>query len=94
MTTEIIKDTHFKKTASGLKPDAKGRITLSKVKMPEDVTYHVYTNDLGQIVLDPQITIPASEAWLYLNENAMGAVRRGLYEAAQGNVSKADLDAQ
>ena len=91
MTTDIIKDTHFKKTASGLKPDAKGRIRLSKAKMPEDVTYHVYTNDLGQIVLDPQITIPASEAWLFVNESAISTVRRGLHEAKQGSISKVDM---
>jgi hypothetical protein len=93
MTTDIIKDTHFKKAASGIKPDAKRRIVLPKGEAFEDVTYHIYTNDLGQIILDPQVTIPASEAWLYFNENAISAVRRGLHEAAQGNISKIDLDA-
>ena len=91
MTTEIIKDTHFKKAASGLRPDAKGRVSLAKIKLPEDVTYNAYTNDLGQIILDPQITIPASEAWLFVNERAISTVRLGLHEAKQGKITKVEM---
>jgi hypothetical protein len=93
MTIDIIKGKHFTKAASPVKPDAKRRIVLPKVEMPEGVTYQVYTNEAGQIILDPQVTIPASEAWLYVNEKAISAVRRGLHEAAQGAISRMDLDA-
>ncbi len=92
MTIEFIKDTNFKKASGNIKPDAKRRIVLPKINTLPDVTYQIYTNSLGQIVLDSQVTIPASEAWLYANEEAISAVRRGLQEAAQGKISKLDLD--
>jgi hypothetical protein len=91
MKVQIIKDTDFQKVAESVKPDAKKRVVLPKIQVPEGVTYHIYTNSLGQIVLDPQVTIPASEAWLFNNPKALGSVRRGLNDAAQGRVSKVDL---
>jgi hypothetical protein len=90
--TSIIKDTRFERVAEGVKPDAKKRVVLSGARLREGVTYHIYVNNLGQIVLDPQVTIPASEAWLFKDRDALGAVRWGLADAAGGRVSKADLD--
>jgi len=89
----IIKDQDFKRVAEGVKPDAKKRIVLPKVPVQEGITYHIYSNSIGQIVLDPQVTIPASEAWLFNDSDALASVRRGLSDAAQGRVSKVDLDA-
>lgn len=91
MKAIIIKDDEFQKIAESVKPDAKKRVVLPKSSVNEGTTYHIYTNSLGQIVLDPQVTIPASEAWLFQNPEALGAVRRGLTDAAQGKVSKVDL---
>ncbi len=92
MKAMIIKDTNFTRVAESVKPDAKKRVVLPKIQVPEGVTYHIYTNSLGQIVLDPQVTIPASEAWLFNNPDAIASVRRGLNDAAQGRVSKVNLD--
>jgi hypothetical protein len=39
------------------------------------------------------VTIPLSEAWLFNNPTALELVKRGLSDAAQGKVSKVDLDA-
>ncbi|OGO20227.1 MAG: hypothetical protein A2Z15_01220 [Chloroflexi bacterium RBG_16_50_11] len=86
----IIKDTDFEKVAESIKPDAKKRVVLPG-RVREGVTYHVYTNSIGQIVLDPQVTIPASEAWLFENPEALAAVRRGLKDAAEGRVRKIAL---
>ena len=36
--------------------------------------------------------IPAPEAWLYQNREALESVRRGLKDAASGKVSKLDLN--
>ncbi len=36
--------------------------------------------------------IPSSEAWLYKNKEALESVRRGLKDAAEGRVSKLDLN--
>ena len=91
--TAIIKDTDFKKIAESVKPDAKKRVVLPKLQGQEGVTYHIYSNSMGQIILDPQVTIPASEAWLFNNPDALASVRRGLSDAAEGRVSKVDLNA-
>jgi len=87
----IIKDTEFKEVAESVKPDSKKRVVLPKSVIQAGVTYHMYQNSLGQIVLDPQVTIPASEAWLFKNPEAIASVRRGLNDAGKGRVSKVNL---
>jgi len=88
----IIKDTDLEMVAASVRPDAKKRVVLPKALIEEGITYHIYTNKFGQIVLDPQVTIPASELWLFKNPAALASVRRGLSDAAQGKLSKIDLD--
>ena len=90
---DIIRDKELKRIAEGVKPDSKKRVVLPKVLVGEGITYHIYSNSIGQIVLDPQVTIPASELWLFNNPDAIASVRRGLSDAAQGRVSKVDIDA-
>ena len=90
---DIIRDKELKRIAESVKPDSKKRVVLPKVLVGEGITYHIYSNSLGQIVLDPQVTIPASELWLFNNPDAIASVRRGLSDAAQGRVSKVDIDA-
>lgn len=89
--TDLIKDTDFKEIAQSVKPDLKKRVVLPKALVREGVTYHIYHNGTGQIMLDPQITIPASEAWLYNNPDTIASVRRGLGDAALGRVKTVDL---
>ncbi|MGB2876676.1 MAG: hypothetical protein WBB97_01405 [Dehalococcoidales bacterium] len=88
----IIRDTKLTRIAESVKPDAKKRVVLPKGLVVEGITYHIYSNSIGQIILDPQVTIPASEAWLFNNPDALASVQRGLSDAAQGRVSKLDLD--
>jgi len=88
----IIRDAHFEKVADSIRPDAKSRVLLRKIQTQEGVSYHIYHNSIGQILLDPQVTIPASEIWLFNNPKALASVRRGLSDAAKGRVSKVDLD--
>jgi hypothetical protein len=88
----VIRDNEFTEIAQSLKPDSKKRVVLPKIAVLEGVTYHVYRNRLGQIVLDPQVTIPAAEAWLLKNPEALESVRRGLADAMDGRVSKIDLN--
>ena len=88
----IIKDENLTRVAGSVKPDAKKRVVLPKGLVVEGITYHIYSNSIGQIILDPQVTIPASEAWLFNNPDALALVQRGLSDAAQGRVSKVDLD--
>jgi hypothetical protein len=91
MKKMIIKNTDFERVVEGLKPDAKKRVMLRRIDLPEGVTYHMYRNSHGQILLDPQVSIPASEAWLFNNPQALALVQQGLAEAKQGKVSKIDL---
>ena len=93
MMVSIIKDSEFQRIAESVKPDAKKRVVLGGVIAGEGITYHVYSNRLGQIVLDPQVTIPASEAWLFNNPDALAAVRQGLSDAGEGRVSRVDVEA-
>ena len=85
---DIIKDTMLTMVAKGVKPDSKKRIVLPKVLLQEGITYHVYHNRFGQIVLDPQVTIPASEAWLFEDKNALALVDRGMVESTNGQLIK------
>jgi len=89
----IVRDEDFIELADGVRPDAKKRIVLRKVDIPPGVSYRVYSNCLGQIVLDPQVSVPASEAWLFNNPEALESVRRGLSNARRGKTSKVDLGA-
>ena len=88
---QIIKDEKLVKIAEGIKPDSKKRVVLPKALVREGITYHIYGNSDGQIILDPQVTIPTSEAWLFGNIDALSLVRQGLSDAKQGRVSKVDL---
>ena len=74
--TQIIEDRNFTKVADSVKPDSKHRVGLAKAHIPDGVTYHVYRNAIGQIVLDPQVTIPASELWLFQDKEALASVHR------------------
>jgi hypothetical protein len=87
----IIKDEELIRIPGSVKPDSKKRVVLPSFLVREDIIYHIYSNSVGQIVLDPQVTIPASEAWLFKNPVAIAAVRRGLADAAQGKVSRVKL---
>lgn len=81
-----------KQTTSGMtvvardvRPDSRGRIALGRaLKDLGDASFNVYRDDTGRIVLDPQVSIPASEAWLYRNKSALASLRRGLEQAAAG----------
>ncbi len=89
---QIIKNDNFHEVAVNVKPDAKKRIVLSKAPIAEGVTYHIYCNEIGQIILDPHVSIPASEVWLYQNKEALEAVQTGIREVAEGKVTGIDLN--
>lgn len=82
----------FVRVSKGVKPDNKKRVVLPKGLVNEDIIFHVYSNKLGQILLDPQVTIPASEAWVFENKDILELAKKGLSDAAKGKISKVDLD--
>ena len=83
---QIIKAQDFSVVAE-VRADEKRRVPLKRVKRA-DKMYRVYENSLGQIILDPVVTIPASEAWLYQDKSALASVRKGLKESGEGKVVK------
>ena len=89
---DIVKDIHFEEVAE-VKLDSKSRITLGKNKnLIKSKIYKVYRNAIGQIILDPQVTIPAHEQWLFKNKDAAKQVKAGLEDAKKGRVVKARED--
>ena len=88
----VVKNPDFTRISKAVKPDTKKRVVLPKELVSEDITFHIYSNAQGQILLDPQVTIPASEAWLFNNPDALALVRQGLLDAADGKISKVDLN--
>lgn len=78
---ELVKEDVFEAYGE-IRLDSKNRVTLGRMGGPVKVSsYRVYRNSLGQIILDPQATIPAHEAWLFKNDQAKGLVQKGLRDA-------------
>jgi hypothetical protein len=79
----IIKNSDFKLLTEFAQPDAKRRLSLGEASHGA-TAYNIYRNPLGQLILDPVKTIPASEMWLYENAEALASVKQGLRESAEG----------
>lgn len=81
-TNAVIKDDDFELVSEFMQPDAKKRLSLGAAA--EGKAYNLYKNSLGQLILDPVRTVPASEAWLYENPQALKSVKQGLKEVVAG----------
>ena len=67
------------------KVDAKGRLLLGKEFANEQ--FIVTCVSEGAFKLEPAITVPKREAWLYENREAFSRVSKGLEQAKTGKVS-------
>ena len=65
-----------------IRPDARGRMTLGSAA--QDADYRVLVNEKGQILLDPVVSIPASEAWLWKSPALRASMERALSQAEAG----------
>jgi len=79
-----IGNIEFKEIAKPVKPDAKKRITLPNILVKDGVIYRICHNSIGQILLDPQVIIPASELWLFKDKKALALIDKGISESADG----------
>lgn len=69
-----------------LRPDSKGRITLGQ--LAKGISSFVVSQEAdGRLMLEPYKEIPAREVWLFENPAALGAVRAGLADAAEGRLT-------
>jgi hypothetical protein len=88
MKKQAKKTSGLRLVARDVRPDRRNRLALGKaLKDFEDASFNVYQDERGRIVLDPQVSVPASEAWLYRNPKALASVRRGLADAAAGRTN-------
>ena len=91
LEANIVKNTHFEEVAEA-RMDSKHRVTLGRVVGKHVTSYRVYRNAVGQIVLDPMVSVPAHEAWLFRNPKASRLVREGLDDARHKRLVKAKED--
>ena len=61
---ELLKDVEFEAVTEA-RVDAKHRVGLGKILSSQVTSFRVYRNAHGQIILDPMVSIPAHEAWLF-----------------------------
>lgn len=80
----IIRDNAFTKIANIVKVDAKRRVPVPASSTKVGMLYDMYTNDSGQIVLDPQIPIPASELWIFENKGILATLDKSITHSREG----------
>jgi len=51
-----------------------------------DLRFTIHQNKAGQVLLSPATSVPLHEAWLLKNPTALASVRRGLEQAAAGEL--------
>jgi hypothetical protein len=88
---ELLKDAQFSEVAEA-RVDSKRRISLGRTAAGPVTSFRVYRNAHGQIILDPMVSIPAHEAWLFRNPRASALVRRGLKDARRRRLVNAKED--
>jgi hypothetical protein len=79
-----IGNIEFTEIPRTVKPDAKKRITLPDILVKEGVIFSIYHNSIGQILLDPQVTIPASELWIFKDKKILASLDKGMAESDNG----------
>ncbi|MBT4497874.1 MAG: hypothetical protein HOC74_09145 [Gemmatimonadetes bacterium] len=83
-------DDEFEEVATHTVDDRK-RVTLGGL-LKDTRRVRIYKNNRGEFFLQPLTEIPAAEAWLFQNREALQAVQKGLEDASAGRVSRLDLD--
>jgi hypothetical protein len=65
------------------RPDAKKRLSLGALHHLVS-SYAIYQSPNGEVLLKPVEIVPANEAWLHRNPEALASVKRGLQQSAEG----------
>ena len=75
--------------------DSKGRITLSHSWIAKPVrSFKIYRNGDGDLLLRPEVSIPAREAWIFQNPEIHKGLQKAIKEAEAGKGEIVDdLDA-
>lgn len=77
--------------ARDVRPDSRHRVSLGAAleNIGEATSFNVYADSRGRIILEPQVLIPASEAWLFRNKVALQSVDRGLSQLSSAKSTRA-----
>jgi len=71
--------------------DGRHRITLGNL-LKDTRRVRIYQNARGELLLQPVMEIPAAEVWLFRNQEALAAVKKGLEDATKGRICRLNLD--
>lgn len=82
--TTIIKDDDYRKIGKIIRPDGRRRVALPKSLVKDGISFQIWANSEGQILLEPQVTIPASESWVFENEEILASLDRAMFESING----------
>ncbi|MBD2419587.1 hypothetical protein H6G54_18135 [Anabaena cylindrica FACHB-243] len=80
----MISDQNFQQIKESASIDKRGRLTLGAEATSKQ--YRVMKNKSGQILLDPVVNIPERELWLWKNPEATDSLKKGMQEAAAGEL--------
>jgi predicted neuraminidase len=70
--------------------DDRNRLTVGEL-LKGSKRVRLYKNERGEVLLQPVVEIPTSEAWLFKNKEAFESVKKGLKDASEGKISKLNL---
>jgi hypothetical protein len=82
MVTNINGD--YKKIGKIVRPDSRRRVSLPKSLVKDGVSFQIWANSEGQILLEPQVTIPASELWVFENAEILASLDKAMFESMNG----------
>jgi hypothetical protein len=88
---DVLKDAEFEEITEA-RVDSKHRVTLGRTIPGQVRSFRVYRNAHGQVILDPMVSIPAHETWLFKNKRASALVQEGLEDARRGRIVRAKED--
>lgn len=66
--------------ARNVRPDSKNRVSLGSAvaDLDRDASFTIYKDSEGRFILEPHVSVPLAEAWLFRNKAARDSVGRGL----------------
>ncbi len=70
--------------ARDVRPDSRKRVSLGSAldDLEKDASFTIYKDSSGRIILEPHVSVPMAEAWLFRNKTARESVARGLKQIA------------
>lgn len=75
--------------ARDVRLDSRNRISLGAAVADLDhPSFNIYRDERGNIILEPQVSVPAAEAWLHRNARARDSLARGLEQLATPGKTK------